>query len=90
VIRGDQVWGGRGDGFDRVMPVVRSGSGSRGRPVVGEKSEAVLSLPGGDSETCMLPELFGELGLVSGDDKDVEVGARGNEEVDESRLDMMR
>jgi len=54
------------------MPVVRLGSGSRGRPVIGEKSEAVLSLPGGDSEIYTLPELFGELELVNGDNKDVD------------------
>jgi len=86
MIRGDQVWGGRGDGFDSVMLVVRLCSGARGRPVVGEKSEAFFSLPGGNSETCMLPELFCKLELVSGDNNDVEMMARGDEEIDEPGL----
>jgi len=90
MIRGDQVWGGRGDGLDSVMLVVRWCNGARGRPVVGEKSEAFLSLPGGNPKTCMLPELFCKLELVNGDNNDVKMMARGDEEIDESGLDRMR
>jgi len=90
VIRRDQVWGARGDGFDSVMLVVRLCSGARGRPVVGEKSEALFSLPGGNSKTCMLPELFCELELVNGDNNDMKMMARGDEEIDESGLNRMR
>jgi len=90
VIRRDQVWGARGDGFDSVMLVVRLCSGARGRPVVGEKSEALFSLPGGNSKTCMLPELFCELELVNGDNNDMKMMARGDEEIDEYGLNRMR
>ena len=89
VIQRDHVWGRRGDGFDSIMPVVRWCSGTRGRPIVGKKSEAFLSLPGGNAKTCMLPKLFCELELVNGDNNDMEMKARGDEEIDESGLNRM-